>query len=60
MSRKHHPTEFRERNVELHRSGRTASSLSREFGSSTQTILHWVRRGGEDREGEAARLLPSN
>ena len=58
MSRKHYSTEFRERIVELHQSGRTASSLSPEFGPSTQTILHGVRRDGEDREGEAIRNSP--
>ena len=58
MSRHHYSTEFRERIVELYQSGRTASSLSREFGPSTQTILHWVRRGDEDREGEAIRNSP--
>ena len=58
MSRKHYSTEFRDQIVELYRSGRTAGSLSREFGPSTQTILHWVRRGDEDRDGEAIKKSP--
>ena len=44
MSRKHYSTEFRDQVVELYQSGRSANSLSREFGPTSQTILHWVHR----------------
>ena len=58
MSRKHYSTEFRDQVVELYKSGRSASSLSREFGPSTQTILHWVHRDERDRDGEAIKNSP--
>ena len=58
MSRKHHSTEFRDQIVELYQSGRTASSLSREFGPTTQTILHWVHRADRDRAGETIKHSP--
>ncbi len=43
-----YPSEYRERLVELARSGRSAASLAREFEPSEQTIRNWVRRADVD------------
>ena len=58
MSSKHYSTEFHEQVVELYKSGRSASSLSCEFGPCTPTILHWVHRDERDRDGEAIKNSP--
>ena len=42
MSRKHYPKEYREQIVALARSGRSLSSLAREFEPSLQTVRKWV------------------
>ena len=42
--------------VELVRSGRTPSELSKEFGCHTTSILSWVRQSG----GAGAATLPAN
>ena len=47
---------FRDQMVELVRSGRTLSALSKEFGCHTTSILSWVRQAG----GSAAATLPTN
>jgi transposase len=39
-----YPAEFRERIVELARSGRSYESLSRELGPSGETIRNWVKQ----------------
>ena len=47
MSRKHYSPEFREQLVALARSGRSLSSLAREFEPSVQTrrlVIGWRRR----------------
>jgi transposase len=47
-SRPPYPKEFREQIVELARTGRTSSELSREFGCSAQTITNWVAQAAID------------
>ena len=47
---------FRDQMVELVRSGRTPSELSKEFGCHTTSILSWVRQAG----GSGATALPAN
>lgn len=37
-----YPAEFRQQIVELARTGRTATELSREFGPTRQCIAHWI------------------
>jgi transposase len=46
-----YPPEFRERILELHRSGRSIASLAREFEPSDETIRAWVKQSQVD-EGE--------
>jgi transposase len=43
-----YPTEFRERLVELVRSGRSPEELSKEFEPSAQTIRNWVAQADRD------------
>lgn len=40
--------EFRRQVVELHRSGRSMKSLSKEFGPTVWTISLWVKQSGRD------------
>lgn len=47
---------FRSQMVELVRSGRTPSDLSKEFGCHTTSILSWVRQAG----GAGSTTLPAN
>lgn len=47
---------FRDQMVELVRSGRTPSELSKEFGCHTTSILSWVRQAG----GAGASQLPAS
>ena len=47
---------FRTQMVELVRSGRTPSELSKEFGCHTTSILSWMRQSG----GVGATALPAN
>ena len=47
---------FRDQMVELVRSGRTPSELSKEFGCHATSILSWVRHAG----GSGATALPAN
>lgn len=52
--RKRYPTEFKRRLVELHRTGRSFSSLQSEFGVHEQTIRVWAKQMAIDageREG---------
>ena len=58
IRRKHYSTKFRDQVVELFKSGRSASSLSREFRPCTQTILHWIHRDERDRDGEVIKNSP--
>jgi transposase len=43
-----YPEELRHRIVELARSGRTAASLSREFGPTQNTIRNWIAQAERD------------
>ena len=47
-SRPPYPQEFREQIVELAKTGRTPSELSREFGCSAQTITNLVAQAAID------------
>lgn len=54
-----YPPEFRARMVELVRSGRTPTSLAKDFAPSAQTIANWVKQADLD-EGKRADGLTSN
>jgi len=43
-----YPPEFRQRMIELVRSGRTPQELAREFEPSAQTICNWVAQADRD------------
>ncbi len=43
-----YPDEFREQIIELHRSGRSISSLAREFEPSAEAIRMWVKQAQLD------------
>ena len=43
-----YPAEFRERVVELARSGRTPEDLAKEFEPSAQTIRNWIAQADRD------------
>jgi len=47
-SRRPYPPEYRERMMELVRSGRSPESLAREFEPSGQCIRNWVRQADRD------------
>jgi transposase len=47
-SRRPYPAEYRERMIELVRSGRSPESLAREFEPSGQCIRNWVAQAGRD------------
>ena len=47
-SRRPYPREFRERMVELVRSGRSPGSLAREFEPTSQAIRNWVAQADRD------------
>ena len=48
MARAPYPPEFRQRMIELARSGRTPEELAREFEPSAQTIRNWVAQADLD------------
>ena len=43
-----YPPEFREQILELHRAGRTAHALSKEFDLAYQTVLNWIKQAELD------------
>lgn len=47
-----HATEFRRQMVELARTGKTPTELSRDFGYSAQSIANWVASAASD-EGKS-------
>ena len=47
-SHRRYPPEYRERLVELVRSGRSAESLAQEFEPSAQCIRNWVHQADRD------------
>lgn len=48
QGRKRYPEEYRQRIVELVRSGRTPAELAREFEPTVETINAWVRQADRD------------
>ena len=48
MARKHYTLEYREQIVALVKSGRSITSVAKEFGLADQTVPNWLR---EAREG---------
>lgn len=52
MTRKRYPDEYRERIVKLAKSGRSYSSLAREFEPSIKTIRRWVEASVEPGHSE--------
>ena len=57
-TRNPYPTAFREQIVELHRAGRSAEDLAREFEPCVATIGTWIRRAERD-HGQRADILGS-
>ena len=47
-SRRPYPLEYRERMMELVRSGRSPESLAKEFEPTAQCIRNWVRQADRD------------
>lgn len=47
-SHRPYPPEYRERMIELVRSGRSPESLAREFEPSAQCIRNWLRQADRD------------
>lgn len=47
-SHRPYPPEYRERMIDLVRSGRSPESLAREFEPSAQCIRNWVRQADRD------------
>jgi transposase len=47
-SRRPYPLEYRERMIELVRSGRSPESLAHEFGPTAQCIRNWIRQADRD------------
>ena len=47
MARKHYTLEYREQIVALVKSGRSITSVAKEFGLADQTVRNWVKEGQE-------------
>ena len=47
-SRRPYPLEYRERMIELVRSGRSPESLAKEFEPTAQCIRNWIRQADRD------------
>jgi transposase len=47
-SRRPYPLEYRERMIELVRSGRSPESLAQEFEPTAQCIRNWIRQADRD------------
>ena len=47
MARKHYSLEYREQIVALVKSGRSVTSVAKEFGLADQTVRNWVKEGQE-------------
>jgi transposase len=47
-SRRRYPLEFRDRMIELVRTGRSPESLAREFEPTAQSIRNWIRQADRD------------
>lgn len=48
MGRKPYPKEFRDKLIELYRSGRSVKELSEQFEPSDQTLYRWIRQADID------------
>ena len=48
MARKHYPPEYKQRIVELHRSGRRVFEIVREFKLPPSTVHRWIRQADVD------------
>jgi transposase len=46
--RRQYPLEFRDRMIELVRTGRSPESLAREFEPTAQSIRNWIRQADRD------------
>ena len=46
--RRRYPLEFRDRMIELVRTGRSPESLAREFEPTAQSIRNWIRQADRD------------
>ena len=57
-TRNPYPAAFREQIVELHRTGRSAEDLAREFEPCVATIHTWIRQAERD-DGKRADILSS-
>lgn len=57
-TRNPYPAAFREEIAELHRTGRSAEDLAREFEPCVATIHAWIRQAGRD-DGKRADILSS-
>jgi transposase len=55
-SRRPYPLEFRQRMIELVRSGRTPADLARTFEPSAQCISTWVKQAERDKHPPTERL----
>jgi transposase len=53
-TRPQYPAEYREQIVALHRSGRSVTSLARDFEPSVWTIRNWIREANKEDEGPPA------
>ena len=60
MSRKYYSLEFREQMVALARSGRSLSSLAREFEPSVQTLSNWLAAADGSAVTKDADILKEN
>jgi transposase len=58
-SRRRYPLEFRDRMIELVRTGRSPESLAREFEPTAQSIRNWIRQADRD-EGRRSDGLTSD
>ncbi len=48
MARKHYSLEYREQIVALVKSGRSITSVAKEFGLADQTVRNWLQEAQED------------
>ena len=48
MARKHYPLEYREQIVALVKSGRSITSVAKEFGLADQAVRNWLKEAQEE------------
>ncbi|MFI0607099.1 MAG: transposase [Anaerolineae bacterium] len=56
---KTYPLEFRQRQLEMYRAGRSAESLARDFEPTAQTIRNWAAQADRDAERRSEGLSSS-